>query len=375
MERFDERELNAVAAVIRRGELSEFFRSWSGGIEVQAFEEEFARYLGTKNAVTVSNGTVALELALKSLGVRRGDEVIIPPLTFIATGTAVLSVGAKPVFVDIDPTTLGMDPYLIGEAITKKTKCIIPVSLLGFPVNMKALLEESRGIPVLEDAAQALGAAFDGKKIGTFGLMGTFSLQHTKTCTSLGEGGMIVTDDVGLADRCRNIRNHGNAYGSMTGGCVCTNSRMTEAQAAFGRMQLRKLDAFNLIQRENAQYFLEHIIPPLFNVYHPVVDSEYPTYMLIPARLRGSYSRDKLIEIAKRDGVHQGVPGQNIGYYKKLLYDYPILQKYRRVCHNAEDARNSLLLFDFHRFNHTIKDMDTYLKWLPNALEQARCNP
>lgn len=377
MERFDEREIEAVTQVIKSGKLSQFFRNFRGGDQIIAFEEEFASYIGTNYAISVSNGTVSLEITLQALGVKSGDEVITTPLSFIATGTAILRVGATPIFVDINPSTLNIDHTKIEKAITPKTVAILPVSLLGYPADMKAIMQVAGGIPVIEDAAQALGASINGIKIGTFGVAGSFSFQETKQISTLGEGGMIVTNNREVAEKCRNIRNHGNAYGTLTNQ-VCTNARMSEAQAAFGRVQLQKLDAFNKIQRRNAEHFLEIIDSDWFKrVYpYPTPKDINPIYLLIPVVFAGD--RDKLIQDLTQKGISRGVPGQNVGYYKKLIYEHPIFYhdckirkyNYKRKCPNSEWARDNVLLLDLHRWRKTKVDMENYAKMILTCVEK-----
>lgn len=370
IERFDARETKIVQQVVESGELSSFFKSFRGGTNVQAFEQEFAEYLGVQHAVTVSNGTVALEIALKALNVKPGDEIITTPLSFIATATAILAVGAKPVFVDISPYNLNIAAHFIEDAITPKTVGIIPVSLLGYPADMPNIMEiaEKHGLFVLEDAAQALGASIDGQKIGSYGTAGCFSFQETKQLTTLGEGGMIVTDEDIIAEKSRYIRNHGNAYGSPEGydsSVVCTNARMTEAQAAFGRVQLTKLDRFNKIQVENAEFFVSRLpFPPLREVYGRPMGVN-PIYLLIPVVVSSTslLSRQEIVDCLKFKGVSQGVPGQNVGYYRSLLYEYPILKRYKRRCFFAEETCPRLMLFDIHRW-HTLQEMEKYSKIL-----------
>lgn len=385
MNRFDEREINAVSDVIRSGNLSSFFKSFAGGEQVQAFEKEFAEYVGAKYAITVSNGTVALEIALKALGVGRGDEVITTPLSFAATSTAILAVGATPVFVDI-ASDLTLNKYRVEDAVTSRTKAIIPVSLLGMPADIPDLKKKPKllslkvtfpeTIPVIEDSAQALGSvASDGKKVGSRATMSTFSLQETKNISSLGEGGVITTNDSMLADVCRHVRNHGNCYGDQTlYDIVCTNARMCEAQAAFGRVQLQKLDHINNTIKENAKYFMKQV-KDLKNVMGVLPDFykalEIPSgcysglwnlpCLLVPFYLHDNINRDHLIGYLKAKGVGEGIPGNNVGYYKQLLYELPILKKYSPgtwrwpfykspQCPTAERLIKKIILFDIHRW-------------------------
>lgn len=366
IERFTWEEIGAVIKVIQEGNLSSFFKSPYGGEEVQAFEKEFAEYLGTKHCISVANGTVSLEIALKAIGVKN-REIITTPLSFIATGTAILAAGGIPVFADIDSTTLNIDPISIEKNITEKTVGIIPVSLLGYPAQMDQimLLAKIHGLWVLEDAAQALGATLSNKKIGTFGL-GSFSFQFTKQITTLGEGGAIVTDNPDLAEKCRKIRNHGNYYLDLDDS-VSTNARLTEAAAAFGRVQLRKLDQFNKIQTENAELFLKEApleklgLEPIYK-YQPFVK---PTYLLIPTYAKNEEARNRLIEELKKCGLSQGVPGLNVGYYSKLIYQNPIFKEAKRDCPVAEEAIKRIVLWDIHRWCDKAK-MESRIEFLRN---------
>jgi perosamine synthetase len=263
-----------------------------------------------------------------------------------------------------------MDEIKMREAITEKTKAVISVSLLGKPARMAILrntLSFYNNIYLFEDAAQALGAfatdytttMFDKtcryKKIGTCSDIASFSFQESKTITTLGEGGMIVTDNDRLADLCRHIRNHGNTYGVLEMNQPCTNARMTEAQATFGRVQLTKMDEFIHIQRRNAQVLFEYLKEPL----RPIYTETDSIYYLIPFILDGKIPRSVFIEKCKEAGINEGVPGQSIGYYKKLVYDNPIFQQYKPKggCPNAEWARDNVILFDIHRWNKTPADM------------------
>ena len=371
MERFGEEEERVVNQVIRSGKLSQFFRDFRGGLNVQAFEREFANYLGSKHAISVTNGTVSLEIILKAFGIGKGDRVLTTPLSFIATATAILSVGAQPVFVDIEPDTLNIDPAKIEESIVSRTKAIFVVSLFGYPARMTALqtVAEDNKLLIIEDAAQALGASLCDKKIGTFGAAGSFSLQETKSITSLGEGGIIVTDNDKIADRARHIRNHGNVYGDCIQNVVCTNSRLTEAAAAFGRVQLKKLDHFNQLQIDNAEYFLKRLPENLRPVYsYPLPMEIKPTYLLIPAYAQTKEKRDKIVETLTKLGISKGIPGQNVGYYKRLIGEPELFQRrYHsrhslRKCENAYYAKDHLILFDLHRWTKSRSTMNKALE-------------
>jgi len=226
------------------------------GPKVAAFEAEIADYCGTKRAVGVASGTDAILLALMAVGVGQGDEVITTPYTFFATAGAVTRVGAIPVFVDIEPKTYNMDPAKIEAAITEKTKAILPVHLYGQCADMDPIMEvaDRRGIPVVEDAAQAIGSEYKGRRAGSIGRAGCFSFFPSKNLGGYGDGGMITTDSDELADLLVSLREHGQteAYHHWT---IGTNSRLDALQAAVLSVKLRHLDAWSDGRSANADYY------------------------------------------------------------------------------------------------------------------------
>jgi dTDP-3-amino-3,4,6-trideoxy-alpha-D-glucose transaminase len=212
------------------------------GPEVEAFEEEFARYLGVRHCIGVANGTDALTIALKALGVGPGDEVVMPSFTFYATAEAALVLGAEPAFCDIDPATFCVTRETVEAALTPRTKAIVPVHLFG---NVAPVTElRDLGVPVVEDAAQAAGAALGGAKAGSLGDAATFSFFPSKNLPCLGDGGAIVTDDAELAELMRLLRFHGSKD-KTTFTAVGWNSRLDELQAAALRVLLPELDGWN----------------------------------------------------------------------------------------------------------------------------------
>jgi dTDP-3-amino-3,4,6-trideoxy-alpha-D-glucose transaminase len=219
------------------------------GPEVEAFEREFADYLGVRHCVGVANGTDALTIALRALGVGPGDEVVMPSFTFYATAEAALVMGAKPVFCDIDLDTFCVTAETVKAAMTPRTKAIVPVHLFGNVAPMAELRE--LGVPVLEDAAQAAGAELEGRKAGALGDAATFSFFPSKNLPCLGDGGAIATDDDDLAERARVLRFHGSKDKS-TFTDVGYNSRLDEVQAAVLRVLLPELDGWNARRREAA---------------------------------------------------------------------------------------------------------------------------
>ncbi|NIR87520.1 DegT/DnrJ/EryC1/StrS family aminotransferase, partial [Candidatus Bathyarchaeota archaeon] len=238
MPKIGKQEIEAVVKVLKSGVLT---AHPGNGPAVKQFEAEFRKFVITKHAIAVNNGTAALHMALLARGVTSGDEVILPSFTFTATAEAVVLTGAKPVFVDIDPHNYNIDPRKIEDAISAKTKVILPVDLYGLPADMQVIREiaQKHGLMVVEDAAQAHGAIYKEKPLGGFADMACWSFYATKNMTT-GEGGMITTNHGEYAERLRCIRMHGEkeGYKSIMLGF---NYRMPEIEAALGRVQLRKL--------------------------------------------------------------------------------------------------------------------------------------
>jgi len=224
------------------------------GEDVRLFEEEFARYCDTAHACAVANGTDALHLSLRAYGIHPGDEVVTVANTFIATGEAILLVGATPVFVDIDPVTYTMDPARLEQAITPRTKLIIPVHLYGHPADMTAITEIARrhGVPVLEDAAQAHGAQWRGRRAGALGHAACFSFYPAKNLGAMGDAGMVTSSDPEFIRRLRRIANHGAGDHQYDNVVLGTNSRLDSLQAAVLRVKLPHLDCWNEERRERA---------------------------------------------------------------------------------------------------------------------------
>jgi perosamine synthetase len=310
-----EEEVQAVARVLLSGR-------YVSGDEVAAFEQAFARYTGTRFSVAVNSGTSALHIALEGMGVGPGDEVIVPPLTFFATVSAVLYLRAVPVFADIDPDTLCLSGESVAEKITPRTKVILPVHLFGAPADidrMKSLADKHQ-IDILEDCAQSHGSEHKGRKTGSMGRAGAFSFFATKHMTT-GEGGMITTDDPDIDQAARIIRNHG-----MTGrdghARLGFNSRMTEMAAAMGRVQLRKLDDLNARRIANSEYILSHL-RQVSGIRVPVPESPdfRHTYFWCPVIMD-----DK----EKTAALKEHLTGHGIGFrhrYQAPLYRQPVLRK------------------------------------------------
>jgi perosamine synthetase len=267
-------EISAVTSVLESGILA-------AGERVAEFEKNFSDYCSTTYAVAINNGTAALHAALLAADIGPGDEVIVPSFSFIATATAVSMTGAKPIFVDVNEQTFGIDPAKAEENVTPKTKAVIGVHLFGQPFDIQGIKQicESHNLILIEDAAQAQGAMFNGEKTGGFGQFGCFSFYATKNMTT-GEGGMVTTNDKTSADRLRLLINHGQSEKYLHTR-LGYNYRMTDIAAAIGLIQLKKLEKFNTRRRKNAEYYDTHIsvkgivtpvvAPGMHHVYHQYV--------------------------------------------------------------------------------------------------------
>ncbi|HDI12144.1 MAG TPA: DegT/DnrJ/EryC1/StrS family aminotransferase [Candidatus Bathyarchaeota archaeon] len=251
-----EEEIEAVIQVLKSGILTS---GLGNGPNVVKFEKAFAEYVKSKHAIAVNSGTAALHAALLAIGVSKEDEVILPSFTFVATAEMVVLAGAKPIFVDINPETYTIDPSKIEEAITEKTKAVIPVDLYGLSADMKAIREiaEKHDLKIIEDAAQAHGALYRGEPPGKFADITCWSFYASKNMTT-GEGGMITTDNDELAEKLRCLRSHGERekyHSQMLG----HNYRMPEIEAAIGYVQLKKLPNFLEKRRKNAEQLTKRL--------------------------------------------------------------------------------------------------------------------
>lgn len=334
----DVEEINEVVKVLKSGQLSQ-------GKWVEEFENNFAKFCGTKHAVAVSNGTCALHLALLALGIKQGNEVITTPFTFIASSNSILYTGAKPVFVDIDPKTFNINSDLIEEKITSKTKAIMPVHLYGLPADMDKILKiaKKHKLYVVEDAAQAHGAMIGNQVVGSFGDLAAFSFYPTKNMTT-GEGGMITTNNDSLAKKIRKLRNHGmekRYYHDILG----FNFRMTDIAAAIGIHQLKKLNKFNKKRAENAQFLTNNLseIKEIQTPFIPLGFSHvFHQYTILIKS--GKKRRDELVEYLNENGVmtmiYYPVPVHKQKFMKKM---YPNLR-----LKNAEMAAEWVLSLPIH---------------------------
>lgn len=331
-------EINAVSTVIQSGMLAQ-------GPRVEEFEHTFARYCNTAHGVAVNSGTAALHATLLALGIGPGDEVIVPSFTFFATASSVCMCGATPVFADVEEETFNISPGSLEEQLTEKTRAVTGVHLFGqpFAVRPVAKICEDRGIPLIEDAAQAHGAVYHGKKVGSFGAAGCFSFYPTKNMTT-GEGGMVTTNDPALSERIRRFINHGQAEKYLHT-CIGYNFRMTDLGAAIGLAQMNKLDAFNAKRRETAAYYDDHIhrtgiilpevTPGVEHVYH-----QYVIRVTDKCRL----TRDQLAIVLREKGIGTAV------HYPVPLHGQPVFTEYAKKsrCPVADTLAKEVLSLPVH---------------------------
>ena len=297
---------------------------------VEKFEKEFSNYCGSKYAIACANGSVALRLALIASGVRPGDEVIVPPYTFIATASIVIEANCVPVFVDIDPDTYNLNPSLIEAAITQRTKAIIPVHFAGQACDMDRIMSISKkhNLIVIEDSAHAHGGEYKGKKLGSIGHAGCFSFQSSKNLNA-GEGGLVVTDNENLFDMMNSLRNvgrvkNGQWYEHHFAGC---NYRITQFQAALLSAQLSRLEQQTKIRDENGVYLnsllekIDGISPLTYHLYIFRYDS---------SKFNG-LSKKEFSEMLTAEGVPAFMG------YPKPIYEQPLFQEKNFMCYAIPD--------------------------------------
>lgn len=299
--------------------------SWILGPNVHAFEKEVAEFVGTRHAIGVANGTDSLYLSLRALGIGPGDEVITTPYTFFASSEVIDMVGAKPVFVDIEADTFNIDPTLVEQAITPKTRAIIPVHLFGNPVDMTSIsaTADRHGLAVIEDAAQAFGAQHGSKRVGSMGTTGSFSFYPTKVLGCYGDGGLLTTNSDEIAETVRKLRNHG-AAAAFQHDEVGMNSRLDEVQAALLRLKLKRLDQ-NIAARQRIASLYDSRLEKL-GIICPA-----------PAQ-NGSHAFNLYtIRSSKRDVIRQALMENSIG--NSTCYPAPLaLQEvYRHLAYTADD--------------------------------------
>lgn len=349
-------EIEAVTEVLKSGMLAQ-------GPKVDEFEKKFAEYSEAKYGIATSSGTTALHTALVAAGVERGDEVITTPFTFAATSNSILYSDATPVYADIDPKTFNLNPEKIEEKITDKTKAIVPVHLYGQPADMDPILEiaEKHDLKVIEDAAQAHGSTYKGKKIGSIGDLGCFSFYPTKNMTT-GEGGMVTTNDEELAEKSAMIRAHGESK-RYEQSLLGYNYRMTDIAASIGIVQLKSIDKFNEKRNENAKYLSEGL-SDVEGITTPCVDSNV-THVFHQYTIRVSKDRDEFKQFLTDNEIGTGV------HYPIVLYKQPYYQNLGITgnCPEAELAANQVISLPVHP-SLTTEELDTIIETVKKGSEK-----
>jgi len=322
---FDDEDKKAIVEVLESRRWCRLYK----GSKADLLEKAFAQYQDAKYGIAVSNGTVSLELCLKTLGVGAGDEVIVPAVTFIATASAVTEVGAVPIIVDVDPETAGMSPEALEDAVTEKTKAAIVVHYAGYPVDFDRILPitKKHGLFLIEDAAHAHGTEWRGRKIGAMGDMGSFSFQETKSHAS-GEGGIVLTDDGELAEKARLIHNIGRVLGrpGYEHYILSSNYRMSEFQAALTLSGLRRLPKLTDTKHENGSYLASRLrkvggVEPLKEDPRITKRGYYMFVIRYDAEEFSGLPRDSFLEALTAEGVPAGK------MYGMPLYRQPAFRK------------------------------------------------
>ncbi len=313
---FADEDMEAAARVLRSGKVN----YWTG-TEGREFEKEFAQYVGTRYAVALANGSVAIELALRVLGIGPGDEVITTPRTFLASASSAVMVGATPVFADIDPDSGNITAETIARVITKRTRAVIPVHLAGWPCDLEPILElcAHHNIHMIEDCAQAHGARYKGRSVGSFGIINAWSFCQDKIMTTAGEGGMITTDREDLWNAAWSFKDHGKSYDAVyrrehkpgfrwLHESFGTNWRVTEIQSVVGRRMLARLDAMVATRRRNASLLIDRLRKlSALRVPTPAASSQHSYYKFYcsirPDALKAGWDRDRIMAAINAEGI------------------------------------------------------------------------
>lgn len=314
--RFSEEEIAKAEAILRSGKVN----YWTG-TECRQFEAEFAAYHGVQHGIALANGTLALELAVRTLGIGPGDEVIVTPRSYFASASCIAINGATPVFADVDPDSQNVTAASMRSQVTSRTRALLVVHLAGWPCDMPSILELARehGLRVIEDCAQALGARYDDQPVGSFGDIGAFSFCQDKIISTAGEGGMFITDDRALWEAAWSFKDHGKSWSRVHASdhppgfrwlheSFGSNWRMTEIQGGIGRIQLAKVDEWVRERRRNAARLSERLAPiDALRVPQPSTDEYHAYYKLYaflkPEHLRSDWSRDRVLEALEAEGI------------------------------------------------------------------------
>lgn len=352
-------EIEAVQQVLQFGKIN----YWTGE-QCKLFEKEFAEFLGVKHAISLFNGTVALELALYALGIGPGDDVIVPSRTFIATASSVVARGARPVVADVDLVSQNVTAETLQAALTPNTKAIIVVHLAGWPCDMDSILNFAAqyNLKVIEDCAQAVGAKYKNRYIGSFGDMAAFSFCQDKIITTGGEGGLLVTNNHELWRRAWAYKDHGknpdkafvresNSTFRWLHESFGSNFRMTEMQAAIGRIQLKKLPDWVAIRNRNAKIlasYFENL--PAIRITEPFAEIEHAYYkyyaFVEPQALKNTWDRDAILREIVTRGIPCGTGSCSEIYLEEAFVNHGISSTIRLP--NAKQLGETSLMFMVH---------------------------
>lgn len=377
---FEKDEVDAAARVLHSGKVN----YWTG-TEGREFEREFARYCGARRAIALANGTVALEIALRLLGIGPGDEVIVAPRSFVASASCIMICGAKPVFADVDRDSQNITAESVRRVLTPRTKAIIAVHLAGWPCDMDELrtVADGHGLKLVEDCAQAHGALYKGKMVGTLGDAAAFSFCQDKIMTTAGEGGMLVMNDEELWFRAWSYKDHGKSMEALTPAgspgfrwlheSLGTNFRLSEVQSAVGRLQLAKLPRWLDRRRSNATILTSRlgkisslrVTPPPSDISH----SYYKYYVFVrPEELKSGWTRNRILQEINQGGVTAQM-GSCSEIYMEKLFDSPGLRPTTRLP-NARELGDTAIMFLVHPTLDG-EDMERTCLTVENVMEQA----
>lgn len=334
------------------------------GNEVEAFEKEFAQYVEKKFAIAVNSGTSGLHVAVRALGWRKGDEVITTPFSYISSSNALLYENVTPVFVDIDPHTLNIDPSKIEKKITNNTKGIMAVHILGLPVAFNPLkkIKEEYGFQIIEDACEAIGRPSEHFNVSTLGDISVYGFHENKQITTLGEGGMIVTDNRDLAEICRSMRDQGRSTNKewIKNVILGFNFRMTEAQAAFGREQLKKIDKMLTRRRDIAQRY-SVLLEDVKDITIPVVESSERSWFVYYIILDDPSMRAQVVNKLNKANICTSTN------YFPPIYNFPMYRGSNRACIHSESISERLLVLPMY-YEMKNDEIDRVVSELKKAL-------
>jgi len=354
-------EKSAISRVLSSGKLSR-------GKEVEAFEKHFAKFVGKKYAIAVNSGTSGLHLLVRCLGWKKGDEIITTPFSYIASSNVILLEGATPIFVDIDPKTLNIDPEKIEGEITNKTKGMLLVHALGLPVDYEKIkrIKEKYHIQVIEDACEAVGKPSDKFIVSKLGVATVYGFHENKQITSAGEGGMIVTDDFALAQKCRSMRDQGRSLERdwMKMVILGFNFRMTEIQAAFGDVQLRDAETL-LRERDSVARKYSSLLRGIDGLILPTETVNcHRSWFVYFVMARNRIVRDRIQKALQKSGIASS------SNYFPPIYRFPAYKRFRREKFpNTERASKTLLALPIF-YGMTDKEIHRVVSVIKHALSR-----